>query len=131
MPERPGTSSPAADIAELLRACLAALRVPERQAAAFRVRPPPFWRVPQAIERIERLLPELPDRSPLSAFLPRIAAGGLDHERRCRAAVASTLVGGLELARGGGIVLGQGAPWAPIEVARPAAPRRGHGAGPG
>jgi hypothetical protein len=35
----------AGDITDLLRACLIALAVPERHAAALRRRPPTFWRV--------------------------------------------------------------------------------------
>jgi segregation and condensation protein A len=114
-PEAPG-SSRGADIADLLRACLSLLRVPAQLAAAYEPRPPPFWRVSQAIARIETMLAERPAGAPLSAFLPAVAAEHADRDTRCRAAVASTLVAGLELARGGALRLGQQEPWAAILV---------------
>ena len=89
------------DIADLLRACLVALRVPEDQEAAYRPRPAPFWTVGEAIARIERLLPILPEGSELAAFLPELIEAALDRQLRSRAIVASTLVAALELARHG------------------------------
>lgn len=108
----------AADITELLRACLVQLRVPEQLAANYRLRSRPFWRVSDAIAHIERMLPEVPPDSPLAAFLPRIDPHEPGRELRCRAAVASTLVAGLELARNAGLLLRQGDPWTPIHVGR-------------
>lgn len=105
-----------ADIADLLRACLSLLRVPAQLAAAYQPRPPPFWRVSQAIARIETMLVERPAGAALTAFLPAVAAEHADRDTRCRAAVASTLVAGLELARGGALRLGQQEPWAAILV---------------
>ena len=108
----------AGDLTELLRACLVALRVPDAVAEIYRPRPPPLWRVPDALARLDTLLGELPDGSPLAAFLPAI--GGADPGRtlRCRAAVSSTLIAGLERARDGALTLDQAAEWTPILVRR-------------
>ncbi len=56
---------------------------------------------------ITRLLGEQPGGGELGAFLPRIDADGPDRDLRCRAAVASTLLAGLERARGGALTLAQ------------------------
>ena len=103
------------DITELLRACLVALRVPE-QADTYRPRPLPLWQVTDAIARMRELLGVLPGGSPLTAFLPE--SGGAEPGRglRCRAALSSTLVAGLELARAGAVALDQDRPWTPIRV---------------
>ena len=108
----------AGDLTELLRACLIALRVPEALAETYRPRPPPLWRVTDALARMDQLLGELPDGSPLAAFLPII--GGTDPGRtlRCRAAVSSTLIAGLERARDGALALDQAAAWTPILLRR-------------
>ena len=106
------------DITELLRACLAVLRVPEELAAAYQPRPLPFWSMADATARMLRLLPELTGGTGLAAFLPVIASEAPDRERRCKAAVASTLLAGLELARAGTVALDQEASWMPIQVQR-------------
>ena len=106
------------DLADLLRACLVALQVRETQAAAYRPRPPPLWRVSDAIPHLRRRLAGLPEGGPLAAFLPAIDGDDPGRPLRCRAAVASTLVAGLELARDGALTLDQGAAWAPIRVSR-------------
>jgi segregation and condensation protein A len=117
-------SSQIGDISDLLRACLVALQVPEDLAAAFcpRLR---LWTVSDAIARLRELLVALPDGSPLCAFLPHL---GADPARplRCRAALASTLLAGLELARDGALALDQEAAWRPIHLHR-AATRAGDG----
>ena len=99
------------DISDLLRACLKLLRVREEVVAVYRPRPPPFWLVSQAIARIESLLAEPTDEASLGAFLPAVGADVADREVRCRAAVASTLVAGLVLARQGRVWLGQEGKW--------------------
>jgi segregation and condensation protein A len=106
------------DIADLLRACLVVLHVPEAQAAAYRPRPPPLWRVTDALPHIRRLLAVSPEGGPLPAFLPPVEGGDPDRALRCRAAVASTLVAGLELARDGALTLAQDAAWTEIRVSR-------------
>ena len=110
---RPGNRG--AGITDLLRACLTQLRVPDAVADAYRIQPLPFWGVPQAIERIEALLCARPEGE-LTDFLPAIAE--TDRDRRCRAAVASTLVAGLELARRGSIAIEQNAPMGPLHLRR-------------
>ena len=114
-PER-RVASRGADITDLLRACLKLLQVPAELAAVYRPRPPPFWRVSEAIARIEAMLLEQPEGAEMEAFLPPVAADVSDREIRCRAAVASTLVAGLELARSGEVSLGQEADWGEISV---------------
>jgi segregation and condensation protein A len=104
------------DITALLRACLVALLVPEQQAEAVRSRAPAFWRVPDAIARIEQFLQTLPDGGPLAAFLPPIAGAEPARTLRCRAALSSTLIAGLELAREGTLALDQDAAWRPIRL---------------
>ena len=109
------------DITELLSACLVALRVPAEQAAAYRPRPPPLWMVSDAIARVKTLLPVLPDDSLLVAFVPKIGLAEPDRNLRCKAAVASTLMAGLERARTGDLRLAQEAIWKPIRLRRPSA----------
>jgi segregation and condensation protein A len=106
------------DLTELLRACLHVLRVPEDQAVALRPRPPPLWTASDAIAHLSQLLAVLPDGSPLAAFLPAIPVDAPEHDLRCRAAVSSTLIAGLERARDGALSLDQDADWMPIRVLR-------------
>jgi segregation and condensation protein A len=103
------------DIVALLQACLVALRVPEG-ARAERPRQLPLWTVAQAIARVEQQIRSAPDGRALAAFLPRIAADAPDRALRCKAALASALLAGLELARNGTMTLEQGQPWQPIRV---------------
>ena len=95
------------DLTALLRACLIALQAEVAKGERYRPEPLPLWRVPDAIARIRRLLPEMPDGSTLARFLPAVAPEPLEYDLRCRSAVASTLVAGLELAREGQFTLGQ------------------------
>jgi segregation and condensation protein A len=104
------------DLTELLRACLPLLQVPQHQAAALRPRPPPLWTAGDAMRQFARLLPERPDGCPLTAFLPTIPSDAPGRARRCRVAVATTLLAGLELARDGTVMLDQAADWMPIHV---------------
>ena len=120
----PGLSGRGSDVTALLRACLVALAVPEAHAAAYRPRPPPLWRVSDAIAHVRRRLAALPDDTPLAALLPPIDGDDPRKALRYRAAVASTLVAGLELARDGALALDQDAAWTEIRVSR----REGHDA---
>ena len=106
-----------ADITELLRACLVALRMPEG-AGAGRPRPIPLWTVTQAIARVQQQIGAMPDGGALEVFLPTIGAGAPDRALRCKAALASTFLAGLELARNGAVTLEQDQPWQPIRVSR-------------
>jgi segregation and condensation protein A len=110
------TAGRVGDIADLLRACLVALAVPEQHAEALRRRPPAFWRVPDAIAHIKYLLRSLPEGGPFAVFLPEIAEESRDRQLRYRAAVSSTLIASLELARDGALALNQDAAWRPIRV---------------
>lgn len=111
-----GTAKRATDITDLLRACLMLLRVPDATQAAYQPRPPPFWQVADAVAHIQRLIGEQSDGCALWAFLPEIDAAAPDRTLRCRAAVASTLLAGLELVRKGTIALEQDSPWTSIAV---------------
>ena len=76
----------------------------------------PSGTVRDAARRISQLLPQLPAGASLEEFLPdaagQAAARGMHH----RAALAATLVAGLELARGGDIALQQAEIWGSIMV---------------
>ncbi len=101
-----------ADTAALLRGYVEALR----RVAARRVYRPKqlsFWTVQDALGRLSATLGSMPPWSVLEAFLPERLAGA---ERT--AALASTLIASLELARTGAILLRQDAPFAPILVSR-------------
>ena len=110
------TGEKSADIADLLRACLKLLQVPAELAAVYKPRPPPFWLVSQALAQIEAVLLERPDGVELAAFLPAIGLEHPDRDVRCRAALASTLVASLELARLARVDLVQEEVWGSIFV---------------
>jgi segregation and condensation protein A len=103
----------ATELPALLRGYVDALR---RAAAKQPYRPKPrkLWTVQDALERLARLVGGLPDWGDLLHFLPEQV---LDPVER-RAAMASTLVAGLEMARGGGIELRQEAAFGPILLRR-------------
>ncbi|UFN51615.1 segregation/condensation protein A (plasmid) [Roseomonas sp. OT10] len=70
--------------------------------AAWRPTPPELWRVPEALARIAALLREAPAEGlTLDACLPALDPAAPDRPLQYRAALASTLVAGLELARDG------------------------------
>jgi segregation and condensation protein A len=106
------------DLTELLRACLPLLLVPPDQAAVPRPRLPPLWTAGDAMRQFARLLPEPPDGCPLAALLPTIPHDAPARALRYRAALASTLIAGLEQARTGAVLLDQAADWTPIHVTR-------------
>jgi segregation and condensation protein A len=107
---------PAADITELLRACLKLLELPVRERV-YRPNPPQLWRVPDALIHMRRLLARLPpDGVPLNRFLPTESEGTSTTLQR-RAALASTLMAGLELSREGAIALAQPRSFGEIQVA--------------
>jgi segregation and condensation protein A len=113
-----GATDRGGDLTELLRACLPALQVPEDQEVALHPRQPPLWSASDALARVSQLLPVLPDGSPLAAYVPPIPQDVPARARRCRVAVASTLIAGLERARDGALLLDQDADWMPIRVTR-------------
>ena len=102
-----------ADIGGLLLAYLAGLRRGRRQPVYV----PPrraLWGVTDALARLAVLMGALPDWAVLEAFLPEGLGGALER----RAAVASTLLAGLEMARSGVARLRQEAAFGPIMLRR-------------
>ena len=103
----------------LMEACLVVLRGcagrPE-MAPSYRPALPAVWRVPDALARIRTLLAAHPAGGALNQFLPPLAPGEDDHWLKARAAVASTLVAGLELSRDGTACLAQEAAFGPIHM---------------
>ena len=98
----------AADLAGLMRAYLVAAK---RGAGArgYRPRALPVWTVADALRRLTRMLGAVPGWTALERFLPPLADPG-----QRRAAVASTLLAALELARGGAVDLRQEAAFGPV-----------------
>ena len=105
----------ALDLASLVRAYLLGMR---RGAGTRRYRPRPLslWSVKDALQRLAALLGSVPDWTSLDQFLPDTLGGPLER----RAALASTLLAGLELARSGGARLRQERDFGPILVRRAA-----------
>ncbi len=105
-------SQVALDITGLLRAYVAAVR----RGSVKHYRPPPvtLWTVKEALDRLRALVGALPEWSELARFLPENPGGAL----QCRAALASLLMAGLEMARDGQIRLQQAAPFGPILLGR-------------
>jgi segregation and condensation protein A len=103
----------ALDVPGLLRAYLAAMR---RAGARRRYRPQALtvWTVRDALSRLALLVGNLPDWATLEQFLPEALASPLER----RAALSSTLLAGLEMARGGAVRLRQEEEFGPILVRR-------------
>jgi segregation and condensation protein A len=109
---RPAAKAPPSDggYVALMQACLVVLRGREgwpEAAPFYRLAVPELWRVPDALARIRALLAELPDGGELARFLPPIAPQEPQRPLKARAAMASTFLAGLELARAGQIRLEQ------------------------
>ncbi len=104
----------ALDLGSLVRAYLHSMR---RRGAVrhYQPRKLSLWSVQDALQRLGALLGSLPDWTSLDRFLPEDALGGAVERR---AALASTLLAGLELARGGTIRLRQEQAFGPILVRR-------------
>ena len=98
-------------MAEMIAAYAAARR---RSLAQRSYAPPPLdlFSVEEAVARLSRLVGRVPGWAVLSAFLPPGLAGGLP----TRAAMASMLIAGLELARAGSLDLRQDKAFGPIYV---------------
>jgi segregation and condensation protein A len=114
-PEPAADAQPAADLTALLRACLTVLELPARERV-YRPNPPPLWRVPDALAHMRRLLAALPQGAALEAFLPTGGGQGPFACLQRRAALASTLVAGLELSRDGAAVLDQDTTFGEVRV---------------
>jgi len=103
----------ALDLGSLVRGYLSSMR---RRTGARRYEPRPLtlWTVKDALQRLGVLLGSVPDWTSLDRFLPDTLGGPLER----RAALASTLLAGLELARGGAVRLRQEHAFGPILVRR-------------
>lgn len=98
-----------ADLNGLLRAYAGARRRATAQIA-YQPRRGPLFSVQDALERLGRMLGQSRHWTALEMFLPALPPGTVE----CRAAIASTLLAGLELARIGQIDLRQEASFGPI-----------------
>jgi segregation and condensation protein A len=101
----------ALDLPGLMRAYLGALR---RAAGSKRYQPRPvdFWTIKDALGRLARMLGSLPDWTALEKFLPEALCAPIQR----KAALASTLIAGLEMARDGQLRLRQEAAFGPILI---------------
>ncbi len=97
------------EMAGLLSAYLAARR---RAGGKQQYRPKPmvYFSVQDALQRVGRLLGSLPDWTSLEQFLPE----GLEDGTPRRAAISSTLIAGLEMAKSGQLDLRQDERFGPI-----------------
>jgi segregation and condensation protein A len=108
----------------LMEACLVVLRpVPgtgaEVRDDAFPAPRTEFWDFAQALPHIRALLAAHPRGAELARFLPSATRAGPSN-LQARAALASTLLAGLELARQGEATLEQDAPFGDIHLSRKA-----------
>jgi segregation and condensation protein A len=103
----------ALDLGALVRAYLTAMRRGARKTP-YRPRPLTLWTVQDALRRLGMLVGSLPDWTTLERFLPESLSGPTER----RAALASTLLAGLEMARGGAVRLRQEQAFGPILVRR-------------
>jgi segregation and condensation protein A len=104
----------------LMEACLMVLRGREgrpEETSLYRPAIPDLWRVVDALARIQTLLAEYPAGGDLAAFLPPVAEEATDRPLRARAALASTFLAGLELAREGTLALTQDVPFRELQLA--------------
>lgn len=103
----------ALDLPSLLRGFLIAMR---RGAGTRQYRPAvvTLWTIKDALARLADLVGSLPDWTTLEKFLPEAATTPLER----RAALASTLVAGLEMARFGTLRLRQEETFGPILLRR-------------
>jgi segregation and condensation protein A len=104
----------------LMEACLAVLRGRDARAdtaPVYRPAIPALWRVPDALARLRTLLAAHPAGGLLQQFLPPLTPDAPDRRLATRAALASTFVAGLELARNGTAHLAQREPFGSIHLA--------------
>jgi segregation and condensation protein A len=99
------------DLPALVRAYLGALRRAGGRAS-YRPRQVTLWTIGDALARLQAMLGHAPGWSSLESFLPEALACPLQR----RAALASTLLAGLEMARGGALHLRQDKDFGPILV---------------
>ncbi|MGA3005418.1 MAG: ScpA family protein [Acetobacteraceae bacterium] len=85
---------------------------------AYQPRKLSWFTVQDALKRMTSLLGSMPDWATLEQFLPEIRSSHPEGRLEHRAALSSTLIAGLELARGGQLRLRQEAAFGPILVGR-------------
>jgi segregation and condensation protein A len=102
------------DLTSLVRAYVQVARRLAGAKRVYRPRPVTLWSVQDALGRLARLLGSVPDWTSLDQFLPEELGDPLQR----RAALASTLIAGLELARGGTLRLRQETAFGPILLRR-------------
>jgi segregation and condensation protein A len=95
---------------ELLRAY--ADQVQGAPVTALSVRPPAPMTIEEALQRLRRMIGDMPDWASLEALLPPGLRSGFDR----RSAVASTFTASLELAKAGQLQLRQRQPFGPILI---------------
>jgi segregation and condensation protein A len=111
------SSGLAADMPALLRGYLDAIRrVAARRTYTPRRLTLNFWTVQDALSRLTAVIGRMPSWSTLEAYLPA-GLSGAEH----KAAIASTLIASLELARGGAVHMRQDEAFGPIMLAPAAA----------
>jgi len=103
----------ALDLGALVRAYLGAVRRGTK-SRRYQARPLTLWTVQDALHRLGALVGSLPDWTSLERFLPDHIVNPTER----RAAMASTLMAGLEMARGGAVRLRQDHEFGPILVHR-------------
>jgi segregation and condensation protein A len=91
------------------------------KAVTYQPRKLSWFTVQDAVKRVSSLLGSMPDWASLEQFLPELTPGSLEH----RAAMSSTLIAGLELARGGELRLRQNEAFGPILIGRVGEPLEG------
>lgn len=99
------------DLNAMVRAYLSAVRRGTK-AKRYRARALTLWTVQDALRRLGSLVGSVPDWTSLEQFLPDTLANPTER----RAAMASTLLAGLEMARGGAVQLRQDEAFGPILV---------------
>jgi segregation and condensation protein A len=90
-------------------------------APVCRPSPSDLWRTPDTLKRITELLGQQPAHLGLERCLPPVPHHGSDRPIRIRAALATALVAGLELARDGALTSDQTQPFGSIIIAAPRA----------
>ena len=103
----------ALDLGSLIHAYLAAVRRGTK-SRRYQPRPLTLWTVQDALHRLGALLGSIPDWASLERFIPDHLASPTER----RAALASTLIASLEMARGGAVRLRQEHEVGPILVRR-------------
>ena len=116
-------AGPAIDVTEFLWASLALFddEAPPDTTTAYRLAPLRLHTVAEARERILRRLIEQPEGVALDQLLPDEAPDVSEPSRRVRlqrSGWAATFIAGLELARQGEVVLGQGGDFTPIHLTK-------------